>query len=71
MSGRVEYVGWRLNMSVGLYNTGLTDERVVRCADCKWSEHVQGTDLPLMCTYRSLSRFLTGERDFCSRGEEA
>ena len=31
----VEYIGWKDPIGEGLYNMGLTDERIVRCRDCK------------------------------------
>jgi len=30
----VEYVGWKDSIGEGLYNMGLTDERIIRCRDC-------------------------------------
>jgi hypothetical protein len=30
-----EYVGYKDQIGEGLYNMGLTDERIVRCRDCK------------------------------------
>ena len=31
----VEYVGWKDPIGDGLYNMGVTDERIIRCRDCK------------------------------------
>ena len=33
----VECVGWKDPIGEGLYNMGLTDERIIRCRDCKYS----------------------------------
>lgn len=32
-----EYVGWKDPIGGGLYNMGLTDERIIRCRDCEHS----------------------------------
>jgi hypothetical protein len=31
----IEYVGYKDQIGEGLYNMGLTDERIIRCRDCK------------------------------------
>ena len=31
-----EYVGWKDPIGDGLYNMGVTDERIVRCRDCEY-----------------------------------
>lgn len=42
----IEVVGYKDPMGEGLYNCGITDERIVRCRDCKHS-HKDGT----LCTF--------------------
>ena len=34
-----EYVGRRETMGVGLYNTWLTEQRIVRCCDCEYYDY--------------------------------
>lgn len=38
----IEVVGWKDPIGGGLYNMGVTDERIVRCRDCMYS-WVDGT----------------------------
>jgi hypothetical protein len=35
-SAVTEYVGWKDPIGNGLYDMGLTDERIVRCRDCQF-----------------------------------
>lgn len=32
----MEYVGYKDCIGNGQFNMGVTDERIIRCRDCKW-----------------------------------
>ena len=42
----VEVVGWKDPIGEGLYNMGLTDERIVRCRDCRYGYQHDGKTYP-------------------------
>jgi hypothetical protein len=37
----VEVIGWKDPIGDGLYNMGVTDERIIRCRDCKYMHIVR------------------------------
>ena len=49
-----EYVGWKDPIGEGLYNMGVTDERIVRCRDCKHSRK-DGTQCVFFAAWRFVS----------------
>lgn len=62
----VEYVGYKDPIGEGLYNMGITDERIIRCRDCKYacidqSDHEFRE--PLQCRLHRMDVKLD---DFCS-----
>ena len=42
----VEVIGWKDPIGEGLYNMGLTDERIVRCRDCQFGYQHDGKTYP-------------------------
>jgi thioredoxin-related protein len=71
----VEYVGWKDPIGEGLYNMGVTDERIIRCRDCKHATMTVNDE----CKYcEKLIKWTDGEVDvqpyfdggfFCGFGE--
>ena len=49
-----EYVGWKDPIGDGLYNMGVTDERIVRCRDCKHSRK-DGTRCVFLAAWQFVS----------------
>ena len=45
----VEYVGWKDPIGEGLYNMGVTDERIIRCRDCAFGHQHDGKRFPKEC----------------------
>ena len=70
----VEYVGWKDPIGEGLYNMGVTDERIVRCRDFDYfDEIIHACNHPNISALRGdvpenwiLSMF---DMDFCSYGK--
>lgn len=70
----IEVVGYKDPMGEGLYNCGITDERIVRCRDCKhYDEAIHACIHPNISALRGdvpenwiMSMF---EMDFCSYGK--
>ena len=63
-----EYIGWKDPIGDGLYNMGVTDERIVRCRDCKYaavdhSDHEYRD--PLFCMLHDTD---VRPENFCSWG---
>ena len=63
----IEVVGYKDPMGEGLYNCGITDERIVRCRDCKHEFEEWG--YPYCCRNAPLSVFEVHGDGFCSWGE--
>ena len=64
----VEVIGWKDTIGEGLYNMGVTDERIVRCRDCKYaafypSDHEYRE--PLFCAFHDMD---VKPDNFCSWG---
>ena len=60
-----EYVGYKDPIGEGLYNMGLTDERIIRCRDCKYEFEEWG--YPYCCRIPMQSFEVDGD-SFCSFG---
>lgn len=58
-----EYIGVKDPIGEGLYAMYITDEEIVRCKDCKFTEEEEGF---IVC---SEQEWTTEPDDFCSRGE--
>lgn len=71
----VEVVGWKDPIGEGLYNMGVTDERIVRCRDCKhWTFMTIDFGEPFMpieghVCVREKNCLAMSANDFCSKGE--
>ena len=62
-----EYVGFKDPIGEGLYNMGLTDERIVRCRDCKYEFEEWG--YPYCCRNAPHSVIEVDGDGFCKWGE--
>jgi hypothetical protein len=68
-----EYVGYKDPIGEGLYNMGVTDERIVRCRDCKHSNKA-GTICKFFAAWDMTDEFQEIPADvepdgFCKWGE--
>lgn len=62
----VEVVGWKDPIGGGLYNMGVTDERIIRCRDCRHEFEEWG--YPYCCSIPMNAFEVMGD-SFCSFGE--
>ena len=61
-----EYVGYKDPIGEGLYNMGVTDERIIRCRDCKHAAaYPDGHKYrePFFCVFHDMD---VKTEDFCS-----
>lgn len=64
----VEVIGWKDPIGEGLYNMGVTDERIVRCRDCKYAAVYHGDHEyrePFFCVLHDMD---VKPENFCSWG---
>ena len=62
-----EYVGYKDPIGEGLYNMGVTDERIIRCRDCKHEFEEWG--YPYCCRNAPSVVFEVDGDGFCKWGE--
>lgn len=67
----MEYVGYKDYIGNGQFNMGVTDERIIRCRECKWFRE-NATPHDTDGRYNFCTQFgfdFKGSNGFCAWGE--